>query len=182
MVWIDDRYTPPFKLKPFVNEGPTFPDWDRFPETYPLPSGTSTTPAKRRIYLVGSLRNPLVVEVAEELRRAGHEVFDDWMAAGPEADDSWQKYEQQRGRGYVEALGMPAAEHVFEFDVKWLNWADTVILIRPCGIDAHTELAWAAGKGKETHLVLDKEPERWGVMVKFHKVWYSVEDLVDHLG
>jgi hypothetical protein len=47
-----------------------------------------------KIYLIGSLRNPKIIETALKIRAAGHEVFDDWISAGPEADDYWQKYEQ----------------------------------------------------------------------------------------
>ena len=35
-----------------------------------------------KVYLVGSLRNPYVREVASLLRTAGHDVFDDWHACG----------------------------------------------------------------------------------------------------
>ena len=68
------------------------------------------------IYLIGSLRNPRIPEIAEQLRNAGHEVFDDWYAAGPEADDYWQKYEQNRGHNYKQALEGYAAKHVYNFD------------------------------------------------------------------
>ena len=40
-----------------------------------------------RLYVIGSLRNPAVPQVAKRLREAGFLVFDDWYAAGPEADD-----------------------------------------------------------------------------------------------
>ena len=48
-----------------------------------------------KIYLIGSLRNAKIAEIANKLRSAGHEVFDDWFGAGPEADDFWQKYEEK---------------------------------------------------------------------------------------
>ena len=40
-----------------------------------------------KIYTIGSLRNEKVPLIANALRDAGHEVFDDWYGAGPEADD-----------------------------------------------------------------------------------------------
>ena len=49
------------------------------------------------IYLIGSLKNPLVPKTGVLLRENGFEVFDDWYAAGPEADDMWQEYEQLKG-------------------------------------------------------------------------------------
>jgi len=73
------------------------------------------------IYLIGSLRNPEVPKLAEVLREEGFEVFDDWFAAGPEADDYWRSYELGRGHTFVEALQGFAAKHVFEYDRRHLD-------------------------------------------------------------
>ena len=117
--------------------------------------------------MVGSLRLPRVAEVARILRADGHTVFDDWFSAGPIADDSWQDYEQSRGRSYVEALHAPAAKHVFAFDYRWLNWADSVVAVLPAGKSAYGELGWARGAGKRTYALVEEEPERWDVMLQF---------------
>ena len=71
---------------------------------------------KRKIYLIGSLRNPEVPKMAQEIRKLGFDVFDDWYAAGERADDSWKEYEISRGHNYREALSGYAADHVFDFD------------------------------------------------------------------
>jgi hypothetical protein len=108
-------------------------------------------------------------------------VFDDWQAAGPEADDYWMRYEQQRGHGYIQALDGPAANHVFDFDLHWLKWADTGVLLTPAGKSGYSELSWLAGRGVPTYILLDAEPERWDVMAKFHKVVSDVRDLAKDL-
>ena len=54
----------------------------------------------KKVYIIGSLRNEKVPTVANALREEGYEVWDDWYAAGPEADDYWQKYEKGRGHSY----------------------------------------------------------------------------------
>jgi nucleoside 2-deoxyribosyltransferase len=118
------------------------------------------------VYLVGSLRNPAIPLIANDLRESGFEVFDDWYAAGPEADDKWKDYEQRRGRSYAEALKGLAAEHVFEFDLLHLKRADTVVLVMPAGKSGFMELGWALGQGKKGYILLD-DPERWDVMLKF---------------
>ena len=134
------------------------------------------------IYLTGSLRNPRVLDVARQLREAGHEVFDDWMAAGPDADDQWRDYEKQKGHNLKQALAGYAARHVFEFDLFHLNRADIVVLVMPAGKSAHIELAWALGKGKKGYILFDSEPERFDVMLQFATdVFYSVDDLINHL-
>lgn len=118
------------------------------------------------IYLIGSLRNPAIPLLATCLRAAGHDVFDDWFAAGPIADDSWRDYEKARGRTYVEALSGLAATHVFDFDVTHLNLADTGLLVLPAGRSAFTEFGYLVGQGKPVYVLLD-DPERWDVMLKF---------------
>lgn len=131
------------------------------------------------MYLVGSLRNPAVPELARALRAEGHEVFDDWFSPGPETDEWWQAYEQARGRTYVEALQGAHAQNVFEFDREHLADADTVILVMPAGRSAHLELGWAAGQGKRTYVLLDGEPERWDVMFLFvDAVFMNQDDLI----
>jgi hypothetical protein len=119
------------------------------------------------IYLVGSLRNPEIPKYADMLRREGHEVFDDWFAAGPIADDSWQEYEKTKGVHYDEALKSWAAQHVFEFDKHHLNRCDAVVLVMPAGKSGHLELGYAVGIGKKAYVLFDREPDRWDVMYAF---------------
>jgi hypothetical protein len=118
------------------------------------------------IYLIGSLRNPDVPKVAASLRATGIEVFDDWYAAGYEADDMWKEYEQERGRGYLEALEGHAANHVFSFDKRYLDRADAGVLVAPAGKSGHLELGYLIGRGRRGYYLLD-DPERWDVMLKF---------------
>jgi nucleoside 2-deoxyribosyltransferase len=119
------------------------------------------------IYLIGSLRNPKILELGNQLRLEGFEVFNDWMAAGPEADDYWQKYEQSRGRTYSEALKGYAAQSVYHFDKLHLDRCDAAVLVLPAGKSGHLELGYMIGKGKPGFILLDKEPERFDVMYNF---------------
>lgn len=130
------------------------------------------------IYLIGSLRNPEVPKIANQLRAAGLEVFDDWYAAGPEADDKWRDYERGRGRSYFEALHGLAAKNVFEFDKRNLSRASSVILVLPAGKSGHLELGWSLGRGVRGYILLDN-PERWDVMYQFaDMVTDSLEDII----
>ena len=134
-----------------------------------------------RLYLIGSLRNPEVPKVANALRKAGHDVFDDWYAAGPEADDKWREYEQQRGNSYLYALYGYAAEHVFEFDKKHLDACDGAVLLLPAGKSGHLELGYVIGQGKLGYIIIDN-PDRWDVMYKFAKeVVMDVDELIQVL-
>lgn len=135
------------------------------------------------IYLIGSLRNPNVPAIAAKLRDAGHEVFDDWFAAGPEADDYWCKYEKERGHNYKQGLAGFAAKHVYEFDKYHLDRCDVAVLVLPAGKSGHLELGYVIGSGKPGYILFDDEmPDRWDVMYLFAKeVFFNVETLVDRL-
>lgn len=131
------------------------------------------------VYLIGSLRNPAVPAVAEMLRSHDIDVFDDWFAAGPHADDCWRDYEMQRGRTYEQALEGYAAKHVFDFDRRHLERCDGAVLMLPAGKSGHLELGFMAGRGKPTFVLLDN-PERWDVMYQFATgVFSDLEALVD---
>lgn len=121
----------------------------------------------RRIYLVGSLRNPNIPQIAARLREEGHEVFDDWWAAGPHADDIWRDYEKARGLSFVEALNGPHARTVFRFDRDNILARDTLVMALPAGQSAAMELGFASGAGKSTHILMPKENERWDIMYGF---------------
>ncbi len=144
--------------------------------------------AKKKIYLIGSLRNKKIPKFANKLRELGYEVFDDWFAAGPEADDKWREYEKARGRTYREALKGYAARHVYHFDKYHLDNCDIAILILPAGKSGHLELGYVIGRGKPGFILLDN-PKRWDVMYQFANdeekerdgVCHSFEELVEEL-
>lgn len=130
------------------------------------------------IYIIGSLRNPKIPEIGDYIRSLGHEAFDDWFAAGPIADDSWQEYEKSRGKSYPEALRSYAAQHVFEFDKYHLDRSDAGVLVMPAGKSGHLELGYLMGCGKPGFVLFEAEPDRWDVMYSFAKgVSFSLDEL-----
>lgn len=140
------------------------------------------------LYLIGSLRNPAIPELAKRLREEypNVESFDDWFAAGPEADDHWKSYEQNRGRTYEEALAGYAARHVFDFDRFHLDRATHVLLVLPAGKSGHMEVMYAAYGAKnkpKTAILLDADDVRWDVMYQFvDTVLSSPNDIGEWLG
>lgn len=135
----------------------------------------------KTIYLIGSLHNERVPQVAMELRDKGFDVFDDWYAAGPEADDYWKKYEQGRGHTYAQALTGYAAVDVFEFDQSNIHRSDIGVLLLPAGRSGHLEFGYMCGQGKPGYILFDgEEPEeRWDVMYQYAtRVVYFVDELI----
>lgn len=96
------------------------------------------------------------------------EIFDDWMAAGPHADDAWKAYSLDRKQTYDEALEGYAAKHVFEFDKFHLDRATHVLLVLPAGKSGHMEVMYGQyGVGAKTAILLDPDDVRWDVMYQF---------------
>jgi len=134
------------------------------------------------IYLIGSLKNENVPLTAIRLREAGHEVFDQWYGAGPNADDCWQAYCKQKGFNYKQALADHGAQHVFNFDKRFLDLSSTVVLVLPAGKSGHLELGYAIGAGKRGFILLDGEPDRYDCMYNFaDDVFFNIDDLINVL-
>ena len=119
----------------------------------------------RRIYLASSWRNAYQPGIVVKLRAAGHEVYD-FRNPAPgdngfhwsEIDPSWKHW----GRGdYRAALKHPIAKRCFASDWEAMQWADTGVLLLPCGRSAHLEAGYFAGAGKSLHILLygELEPE-----------------------
>jgi nucleoside 2-deoxyribosyltransferase len=131
-----------------------------------------------KVYVIGSLRNPRVLDVANALRKLEIEVFEDWASPGPECDDHWQDYEKRRGRTFIEALNGHHAQNQYQFDKKHLDEADAAVLVLPAGKSAHMELGYIVGQGKRGYILLDGEPERYDLMYLFATgIFLTVEDL-----
>jgi hypothetical protein len=135
-----------------------------------------------KIYIMGALKNPEIVNVANRLRAAGHDVFADWFSPGPDADGFWQEYERNSGRGYADAIYGVHARHVFAFDKKHLDECEAGVLVMPAGKSAHLELGYLAGLGKPGYVLFDAEPERFDLMYLFaERVVFSLEALITEL-
>ena len=123
-----------------------------------------------RIYLAGSMRNPAIVDLANKLQHdTGAEVFADWCAVGPEADDHWRTYCMKRGLTYKQGLETAIAKNVFAFDKENIDRADIMVVAYPAGKSAHLELGYHIGRGKPGFILLD-EQDRWDIMLQFATV------------
>lgn len=134
------------------------------------------------IYLIGSLRHPRVRQVAEAMRAHRLDVFDDWHAAGPEADDIWQQYEMERHRTFRESLRGRHAQTVLNFDRTHLDRCTAAILVMPAGKSGHLELGYVIGQRKPGYILLEQEPERWDVMYGLAtNVYYWIDEIIKEL-
>ena len=123
------------------------------------------SPARwRRVYVASSWRNQAQPEVVRLLRNDGHAVYDfrnprpgNTGFGWSQIDPNWEGWDPET---YRKLLDHPIAKAGFASDFNAMKWADTFVLVLPCGRSAHLELGWACGMGKQTLVLLDKmEPE-----------------------
>jgi hypothetical protein len=137
----------------------------------------------KSIYIIGSLRNPVIPEIANDLESIGLEPFADWWGAGPEADDWWKQYNEKRSIPYENALQDFAARNVFEFDKRHLDRCDACLLVLPAGKSGHLELGYSIGSGKRGFILADDKlgKERWDVMYLFaEKVFMTKGEMLEY--
>lgn len=119
--------------------------------------------AMNRIYVASSWRNDQQPGVVDRLREEGHEVYDfrhprpgDDGFRWSEIDCAWEHWVPQQ---YRAALSHPIAEEGYKSDFDAMGWADTCVLVLPCGRSAHLEAGWFAGSGRRVLILLDESPE-----------------------
>ena len=136
----------------------------------------------KAVYIMGSLKNPEVPSLANDIQSLGVEAFCDWFSPGPNADDHWRDYSKARGLTYAEALQSYAATHIFEFDKFHLDRCDAGVLLMPAGKSAHLEFGYMIGTGKPGYMLIEAEEPRWDIMVQFAtKIFFKRSSLLAEL-
>jgi hypothetical protein len=98
-----------------------------------------------RIYAASSHANPMLDDLLAAVRGDGHEVYD-FRASGRGPTRIFPAYEAWTPEAYVDAIMNPIAQTQFAADLAALKACDCVILITPCGNDAHAEAGYAHGR------------------------------------
>lgn len=124
-----------------------------------------------RIYLASSWRNPHQPGAVTMLREAGHEVYDFRNPpngvpgfAWSEIDPDWMGWKAKEYRDLLTTH--PIASRGYLNDFRGMEWADTCVLLLPCGRSAHLEGGWFAGRGKRLIIWTHdgEEPELMALM------------------
>lgn len=118
-----------------------------------------------RIYVASSWRNEIQPRVVSALREAGHEVYDFKNPCGGDHGFHWSEVgmaSYDRGTNsdvpveeYLAGIEHPIAVAGFQSDFDAMRWADTCVLVLPCGRSAHLELGWFVGQRKATAVLLN---------------------------
>ena len=113
-----------------------------------------------RIYLASSWKNSFQESAVRVLRMVGHEVYDFKNPPG-RAGFAWESisknYQKWSVEDYLKALKTAKVQAGFFSDMGAMGWADTCVLLLPCGRSAHLEAGWFVGQGKKLIVVLCPE-------------------------
>lgn len=111
-----------------------------------------------KIYLASSWKNEKQPSVLLALRGAGHEVYDfrhpsknDNGFSWSEIDPDWKDWPPDK---YLSALDHTAARRGFGLDWAAMEWADTGVLLLPCGKSAHLEAGYFVGSHKRLYILM----------------------------
>lgn len=146
------------------------------------------TADKPYIYVASSWRNIRQHSVVVRLREEGFGVYDFKHPTGGKAF-AWRDIPLHGGENhdcisankYLEILSHPLAVEGFKRDFEAMERASIFVLVLPCERDAHLELGWAAGAGKETVILLD-DPCKASLMYRMvDHISPDINDLVEYL-
>lgn len=150
---------------------------------------------QRKIYVASSWRNELQQGVVYTLRAAGHEVYDfrnpvaglgrtgarghgtafQWS----EIDPDWQRWTKEQ---YRAALDHPVAVAGFDNDYGAMRWADTGVMVMPCGRSAHIEAGYFNGAGKDLFILQPQEAEPELMYRMADAICLNLDQLLQHVG
>jgi hypothetical protein len=141
-------------------------------------------PALRRIYVASSWRNEQQQSVVAKLRVAGHEVYDFKNPpnatgfAWREIDPNWQQWTAAQ---QVASYDHPRSVEGFKSDFDAMKWADTCVMVQPCGRSAALELGWAVGAGKKTFVLMAEGQEPELMLRLADHLCLSIEEIIERL-
>lgn len=138
-----------------------------------------------RIYVASSWRNAFQPAIVEQLRSAGHEVYDFRNPPGAsgfswrQIDPDWQAWSAEKYRTLLTTHQI--ASHGFVSDLRGMQWADTCVLVLPCGRSAHLEAGWFCGQGKRC-LILTRDGEEPELMALLATdICVSMDEVINKL-
>jgi len=106
-----------------------------------------------KIYLASSWKNQkAVLTLAERLESERFEVDAFCRATDKRYSFHWSELVDDEAElltyDAIDFLKDHRVQRAFREDKSWLDWADTVIMIMPCGRSSHMEAGYVKGQGK----------------------------------
>lgn len=125
-----------------------------------------------KVYIASSWKNQtIVLELADKLTLEGFEVDAFCRSTDKRYSFHWSELvDNEDDLKYYDAIEMladPRTQRAFREDRKWLDWADCVVMVMPCGRSSHLEAGYAKGKGKSLFIYGEFPKGEFEVMYGF---------------
>jgi len=142
-----------------------------------------------KIYLASSWKNrEVVLEMAKLLRSEGY-LVDAFCEEGNRISFNWNELLDEMAKEGVNIENLDAMDMMkhwrvqaaFQEDRKYLEWADVVIMLMPCGRSAHIEAGYMVGSGKKMYIVGGFEKGEFDVMYGFADGMFDYSEIQDLL-
>jgi len=134
-----------------------------------------------KIYMASSWKNAETVRLlAAALEIEGFEVDAFCRATDERYSFHWSEFvdteEKLQEYDALSFLSDPRVQRAFNEDKRWLDWADTVILVMPCGRSSHLEAGYGVGQGKRLFIYGDFAKGEFDVMYGFADHLFRTEE------
>lgn len=142
-----------------------------------------------KIYLASSWKNKEnVMQLADILLGEGHDV-DAFCSGENRVSFDWSELIDIMKTEEFDIDKLDAKEMVnhwriklaYEEDKKFIDWADAVIMLMPCGRSSHLEAGYAVGSGKKMYIMGGFEKGEFDVMYGFADGMYYYNEIGDLL-
>ncbi len=125
-----------------------------------------------KIYIATSWKLEKIAKMlAEKLREAGHEVDCFCDPSTGRFVFSWDEIpdvkENPQAYDAIDMMKDPRTQRAFKEDKGFIDWAEAVVMILPCGRSAHLEAGYAKGCGKKLFIWGEFPKGQWEVMYGF---------------
>lgn len=146
-----------------------------------------------KIYLASSWKmQRTVLEMSRILKTEGHEVDAFCVPSDNRVSFNWEELtdimkDEQLNLDKMNAIDMMKhwrVKEAFEDDKKWIDWADALIMLMPCGRSSHLEAGYAAGTGKKLYIIGGFKKGEFDTMYGFADGMFDyseIQDLMDLL-
>jgi hypothetical protein len=135
-----------------------------------------------KIYIASSWKNQReVLVLADFLESEGFEVDAFCRATDQRYAFHWSELvdseEALKNYDAIDMLADKRTQRAFKEDKKWLDWADCVVLLLPCGRSSHLEAGYAKGQGKLFYIFGPMPKGQFDVMYGLADGLYRLDEL-----
>jgi len=135
-----------------------------------------------KIYIASSWKNQQrVLSLAKRLEAEGFEVDAFCRSTSIRHTFHWSEFvdteEELQNYDAISFLNDPRVQRAAKEDEKWLDWADVVVMLMPCGRSSHLEGGFAKGQGKLLYLYGEFPKGEFDVMYDLADGLFRSEEL-----